>query len=217
MFTTPKALLTLSFLVSIVNSTPHPSAEDLDFNSDDALMNTNMFLDGLSNSDDLMTSDPLMSMFDSDLSIDADPLGDQETLFAVDPSPGNSCSAEDSQSFPMIGKLRRREDSLSWLGAGKSCITTTTQQDTDKTSDSFLLRLPIADDLAPPQIKSRRDICPMWQFGLRDIALCSAASPRVAPPVEGIRIIIVDKATLCTSSADPGRRFSQPSVGVWLT
>ena len=214
MFTTPKALLTLSFLISLVNSTPRPSAEDLDPDFDDAL-NTNMFLDGISNSDDLVASAPLMNIFDSDPSIDANPLGDQGNLFAVDTSPGNSCSAEDSQSLPLIGRLRRREESPSGSGDGKFCISPT-MQGTDETQDSFLLQLPKVDDWAAPELKSRRDICPIWEFGDRDIALCSAANTRVAPSGAGTKMIIVDHATFCTSSTDPGGRFSSPSVGVWL-
>lgn len=207
MFTTPKSLLILSFLITIVNSTPRPGTQDFDLVFDDAL-DTNMFLDGVSNNDDIMASAPLMDMFDSDLTVDATPFMDQENLFALDTRPGSSCSAEDSQLLPAIGRLRRRE-------GGESCVSPTKQR-SDEGVDLFLQRLPIVGDAAKPKLRSRRDICPELIFGFRDIALCSAADTQIRRTIENTYIVTVSEAFFCMSSIDPGRGFRNRVWGFGL-
>ena len=204
MFTILKAVLTFSFLISIVNSIPRPSAEDLNPNLDDAL-HTNIFLDGMSNNDDLTTSTPLTSMFDSDLTVDTNLIGNQENLFAMDTSTGSSCRAEDSQSIPAIGRLRRREESSSGSGGGDQLCVSPTKETSDPNLDNSLLQLPIVNDVAAPDISGRPDICPAWKFGERVIALCSADTPSIMTNIDLLRIRVVTNAMICMYRLTPGR------------
>lgn len=200
MFTTSKALLTFSLLVAIVNSTTGPVIQDFDPNSDDAL-STNMFFDGISTDDDMTTSGALTDMFDSGLTVDANPVGDQQNLLTADASAGNSCSAEDRQSLSASGRLRRREGSSSKSGGGKTCVSPT-DEGSEEPLDPFLLQLPMVDEVAAPIIESRRDVCPEWKFGDRDIALCSADEPQVIT-YQGTRTITIKNAKICMSSVGP--------------
>lgn len=184
-----KTLVTCSFFITMVNSTPRPSADDLDPIFDDAL-NTDIFFDGMSNNDDLTAFTPPMNLFNSDLTTDPNLIGAQDNLLAFDTNTDNSCSAEESQPFSAIGKLRRRED-------GKSC-TSPTKESSEQTVDPFLLQLPIVDEVAAPEIKSRKDICPVYLFDFRDIALCSAAVPQTMLTLGGNTITTISDAMFCT-------------------
>lgn len=194
MFTILNAVLTFSFLISIVNSTPRPSAQDLDPNFNDA-QNTNLFLDEMSNNDDLTISTPLTSM-------DTNLFGNQENLFAADTSTGNSCRAEDSQSLPLFGRLRRRQISSSGSGGDHLC---TTNEASGPTLNPSLLDLPIAEDINVPDEQRRPEICPPWKFGTyRTLALCSAALPFDGISSEGQKILIVSNAMICMYRPTPG-------------
>ena len=208
MFTAPKAAITFSILITIVSSISRPSAEDFDPDFNEALY-TDMFLDELSNSDDLMASAGLTDMFE-DLTLDANFLGDEENLFAADTRPGNSCSAEDIPSLTLIGKLRSREESQSGSADGNFCVPPT-QESTGETLDPFLPQLPMVDQVVKPTLESRRDICPAWRFGRRDIPLCSLAEPQIISN-EVISLIVIRDANICMLSPSP-RRLSTDGCG----
>lgn len=202
MFTILKAILTFSFLISIVTSIPRPSAEDLNPNLDDAL-NTNIFLDGVSNNNDLTTSAPLTSMFDSDVTDNTNLIGSQENLFATDASTGSSCQAENSQPLPAIGRLRRRQETLLGSGAGDEQCISPTKETTDPNVDSSLLQLPIALPAPAPDISGRPEICPTWKFGIRVIALCSADNPSISTTIDNLRIRVITNAQICMYQLTP--------------
>lgn len=194
MLTTPKALLAFWLLIAIVNSTPRPSAQNFDSNSD-AEPPVNTSLDGLSYNDDSMASAALTNTFGSDLTADSNPIGDQENLFAGNIRAGDSCRAEDAQSVSAIGRLRRREGSQSVPGEGKTCVSPAAGA-SNEPLDPFLLQLPQVEEVVAPAVVGRLDICPPLVFGDRDIPLCS-----LAPPQElinkGVSTLVVINAVVC--------------------
>lgn len=206
MFTVAKALLTLLLFTVLVSSNARPQSQDFIPNFDEAL-STDTAFDGISNNDDFMASSPLTNLFDPDWTSDADPIGDQEDLFADNTTPDDSCRAEDSQSLSAFGRLRRREGYL--LGSEGSASCKSPAQ--GNTEDPFWNQLPMADDMVIPQIKSRRDVCPVEIFAYRDIALCTAAAPRLQQDL-GVMTLNIRNAQFCMSSAGPGV-LSKPESG----
>lgn len=158
MFPISKVLLTFAFLVTVINSTPHPDTEIFDLNPDVA---------------------PSMDMFPDEISYDDDliPIGDQDYLFAGNPGTSESCSAEGWQPFSAIGRLRQRRGSPAGSEGGNSCISPSEGGNSGAASDESLntdlLRLPIVEDLVVPAYEGRPDICPPLVFEDRDIPLCS--------------------------------------------
>lgn len=123
------------------------------------------------------------------------------------------------QLLPAIGRLRARQPGGSQSGKGKTCEAE--QQTPDETPDEnpdenltpFLEQLQKVEELAPPLIEGRSDVCPPWEYAERDIPLCSSGNPRDEKFIPGDLGIILRNAIACKSLLELETRFTINSGG----